>query len=624
MEHFRLRARRATIVVAALLLLGGATEAGAAPFGNALLLDGVNDYASVADNPALDLGDVEGEDFTLESSFYVPDESSDANQVIFWKQYAYALTINFNPSTSDAVIFRFWSAPFGSGSTLLNTTNLTVGWHHVAAVFDNEWSASNDRAAIYLDGAELASTTAFELTPGIYNSTNTLSVGANTGAAAFHGWLDETRFSDTARYSGSYTVPAGPFAADQETRALWRFDDAACVTSLADSSGNGNPLAAQNGATTSLPGAGPPELRFADASPAVGEGAGPAIVTVERTGDPLPAVGVAYAATDGTAGDGVDYTAASGSLAFGCGETSKTFEIAVAQDALFEGAETVNLALTGPTGGASLGSPAAATLTITDDDARPTLQFARASYATQENGGTLRLTVTRLGATGNEVGVSYAVAGGTATPTADFALAPGTLTFASGELSKTISVAIRNDAAQEAAETIVVALSAPAGGAALRSPSRATVTIARSDQQPDAWIGLGPASGFIGDNVYNTSGVGQTKQLERRRGAKGVFYVRVYNDGSAANTVRIRGAVSPIGATVAYFIGTSSTNVTTAVQSPGGWAVSLAPGAYRMVRVEILVGPTAVIGSSKTAWVSGTWTGDSVRSDTAKAVVKVV
>ena len=231
------------------------TISATAPFGNALGLDGTDDYANTADNTKLDLGDADGEDFTIESFFYAPDESSDANQVVFWKQYAYALSINFNPATPDAVIFRWWSAPIGSGDTLSNTTNLVAGWHHVAAVFDNEWSVSSDRAAIYLDGNELAGTTAFELTPGINNSTNALSVGANSGAASFDGWLEEARFSDTVRYSGSsYAVPSSELSPDAGTRALWHFNETACSTSFVDSSGNGNTLIGQNGAHTGLPG----------------------------------------------------------------------------------------------------------------------------------------------------------------------------------------------------------------------------------------------------------------------------------------------------------------------------------------------------------------------------------
>src|SRR5262249_36916776 len=65
---------------------------------------------------------------------------------------------------------------------------------------------------------------------------------------------------------------------------------------------------------------------------------------------------------------GSDYTATSGTLSFGIGETSKTFTVPITDDTLVEGNETVNLTLTSPTNGATLGTQNTATLTIVDND----------------------------------------------------------------------------------------------------------------------------------------------------------------------------------------------------------------------------------------------------------------
>jgi hypothetical protein len=67
-------------------------------------------------------------------------------------------------------------------------------------------------------------------------------------------------------------------------------------------------------------------------------------------------------------GAGVDYINTSGTLNFAAGVTSQNFFVPTCVDAVQEGNETVNLALSNPTGGATLGTPNTAVLTINDND----------------------------------------------------------------------------------------------------------------------------------------------------------------------------------------------------------------------------------------------------------------
>jgi hypothetical protein len=81
---------------------------------------------------------------------------------------------------------------------------------------------------------------------------------------------------------------------------------------------------------------------------------------------------VSYATSDGTATAGSDYSPASGTVTFEPGETVKTIQVPIADDATPEGTgETFSVALSGPTGGAALGSPRSTTVTIADDDLAP-------------------------------------------------------------------------------------------------------------------------------------------------------------------------------------------------------------------------------------------------------------
>lgn len=112
----------------------------------------------------------------------------------------------------------------------------------------------------------------------------------------------------------------------------------------------------------------PGALSFSTATYGVSEG-GTATIRVTRTGGTDGAVSVRYASGGGTATAGADYMAVSGTLSWANGDGgAKTFTVAIIDDATDEPAETVGLQLSTLTGGATLGNPAAATLTITDND----------------------------------------------------------------------------------------------------------------------------------------------------------------------------------------------------------------------------------------------------------------
>jgi hypothetical protein len=80
---------------------------------------------------------------------------------------------------------------------------------------------------------------------------------------------------------------------------------------------------------------------------------------------------VDYATTDGSAAAGSDYTAMSGTLTFGPGETTKTFAVPITNDGTHENAESFGVALSNPAGGTSLGSVNTSTVNIADDDPAP-------------------------------------------------------------------------------------------------------------------------------------------------------------------------------------------------------------------------------------------------------------
>jgi hypothetical protein len=113
-------------------------------------------------------------------------------------------------------------------------------------------------------------------------------------------------------------------------------------------------------------------LQLNAATYSAAEGAGNATVTITRTGGSSGAVSARLATTNGTGTAAADYTATDVILNFADGDTTaKTVNVPIVQDAADEPDETVNLTVSTPTGGATLGAQTSAVLTITDDDPTP-------------------------------------------------------------------------------------------------------------------------------------------------------------------------------------------------------------------------------------------------------------
>ena len=119
---------------------------------------------------------------------------------------------------------------------------------------------------------------------------------------------------------------------------------------------------------------GPVGIAVADAHVEEDDGAVLAFaVTLTRAAS--RALTVDYATSDGSAQAGVDYTAASGTLTFQAGESSRTIEVGVLDDAHDEGEETLTLTLSGASGG--LLTDGEATGTIENRDPLPRALLAR-------------------------------------------------------------------------------------------------------------------------------------------------------------------------------------------------------------------------------------------------------
>ena len=110
-------------------------------------------------------------------------------------------------------------------------------------------------------------------------------------------------------------------------------------------------------------------LQLSSATQSVGEGGGSITITVTRTGGSEGAVSATLSTADGTAIAGQDFTALTTSVAFAAGDAAaKAITIPISDDALTEPSESFAVTLSAATGGAALGTPASAAITIQDND----------------------------------------------------------------------------------------------------------------------------------------------------------------------------------------------------------------------------------------------------------------
>ena len=154
------------------------------------------------------------------------------------------------------------------------------------------------------------------------------------------------------------------------------------------------------------------------------------------------------------------------------GQTSATFTVAVLGDRLGESAESFAVNLSAPTNAAIADGQGVGT--ILDDEPRISVGDAT---VTEGNTGTVNatFTVTLSSATDAEVTVLYGTADGTAAAGSDYQAVSGTLTFAPGETSTTISVVILGDQLFEPNETFTLNLGNPSGAAIADATGAGTV-----------------------------------------------------------------------------------------------------------------------------------------------------
>jgi hypothetical protein len=148
-------------------------------------------------------------------------------------------------------------------------------------------------------------------------------------------------------------------------------------------------------------------------------------------------------------------------VSFTAADATRTVTVPVKGDLLDEPDETFTLNLSNPSAGTI--ADGQGTATIADDDPAPAVSIDDVSVAEgDDEPRAASFAVTLSAASARTVTVGYATAPGTATAPADFTARSGTLTFAPGQVERTLPISVEPDLTDEPDENFSVQLSNPA------------------------------------------------------------------------------------------------------------------------------------------------------------------
>jgi probable HAF family extracellular repeat protein len=190
-------------------------------------------------------------------------------------------------------------------------------------------------------------------------------------------------------------------------------------------------------------------------------------------------ISVAFATADWTATGGIDYRAASGTLIIPAGQTAGTVTVLVNGDRVAEPNETFLVNLSGATNATI--ADAQGIGTIVDDEPRISISDVAKKEGRRGQLTLFTFTITLSAAYDQPVTMSFKTTDGTAkTSDNDYVAKTGTLTFAPGQTTKTITIEVKGDNTREADETFYLDLFGNSSNS-LFAKSRATGTILNDD-----------------------------------------------------------------------------------------------------------------------------------------------
>jgi probable HAF family extracellular repeat protein len=271
-----------------------------------------------------------------------------------------------------------------------------------------------------------------------------------------------------------------------------------------------------------------------------------------------------------------------------------------------------------------------ATAWILSSTGAPLVSLVDTAVNVSERDGVVEVDVSRTWPMDGAASVDYVTTpGNNSQPGADYVETEGAVTFAAGSPTATIAVPLVDDDVSEGGESFGIVLRDPSAGLTLGTPMVSTVEIGASDMIPDLLIGR-QFDPLIGNDVYNTTGEGQTQRLEARPGQQVSFSVLVDMDPAApgsllldSSLVTLHASPDPSGAAVAFQLLGSHADVAQQLHSVAGLTVSHRPSLGEELFVRITADASSPVGTELPVSITMSHTGEGLREDVVKAVLVV-
>jgi hypothetical protein len=237
----------------------------------------------------------------------------------------------------------------------------------------------------------------------------------------------------------------------------------------------------------------PPVVTVTSASQSKAESAGTATITVQLSTASGLNVSIPFTTSGTATGSGTDYSITATPVSISAGSTTTTITYTIIDDALDENSETAIVTLGSPTNG-TLGTDVEHTLTITDNDDPPTVQWTASSQSGAESVGTMTITAQLSAVSGLNVTVPYTMTGTATGSGTDYSITASPVTISAGSTTTTVTITIIDDALDEDNETVIVTIGAPTN-ATKGATDVHTATINDNDATPTITFSSGTASG---------------------------------------------------------------------------------------------------------------------------------